>query len=80
MMTKEKDKSRSTMEIQNDASVMATNNSSIVSKRSVERYYYEEPHFHQYFVKKPLRRSPLINRKLSLLAQESTVEIILVIA
>lgn len=45
-----------------DASVMGTNNSSIVSKRSVERLYYQEPHFYRYFVKKPQRRSPLINR------------------
>ena len=41
---------------------METNNSSIVSKRSVERLYCEEPHFYRYFVKKPHRRSPLINR------------------
>jgi len=40
-----------------------TNNSSIVSKRSVERLYYpDEPHFFRFFVKKPQRRSPLINR------------------
>ena len=39
-----------------------TNNSSIVSKRSVERLYYPEPYFFRYFVKKPQRRSPLINR------------------
>ena len=45
-----------------DASIMGTNNSSIVSKRSVERLYYQEPHFYRYFVKKPQRRSPLINR------------------
>ena len=45
-----------------EASVMNTNNSSIVSKRSVERLYYQEPHFYRYFVKKPQRRSPLINR------------------
>ncbi|KAK2746352.1 tRNA methyltransferase ppm2 [Myotisia sp. PD_48] len=42
--------------------VMGTNGSSIVSKRSVERIYYPEPHFFRYFVKKPQRRSPLINR------------------
>ncbi|KAI9928301.1 tRNA methyltransferase ppm2 [Aspergillus wentii] len=42
--------------------VMGTNNSSIVSKRSVEMLYYPKPHFFQYFVKKPLRRSPVINR------------------
>lgn len=40
-----------------------TNNSSIVSKRSVEKLYYpDEPHFFRYFVKKFQRRSPLINR------------------
>jgi tRNA wybutosine-synthesizing protein 4 len=40
-----------------------TNNSSIVSKRSVERLYFpNEPHFFRYFVKRPQRRSPLINR------------------
>ncbi|KAF9886984.1 tRNA methyltransferase ppm2, partial [Aspergillus nanangensis] len=42
--------------------VMGTNNSSIVSKRSVEMLYYRKPHFFRYFVKKPQRRSPLINR------------------
>ena len=41
---------------------MGTNNSSIVSKRSVERLYCPEPHFFRYFVKKPQRRAPLINR------------------
>ncbi|CAL3962524.1 unnamed protein product [Diplocarpon coronariae] len=46
-----------------DDSIMGTNNSSIVSKRSVERLYFpNEPHFFRYFVKKPQRRSPLINR------------------
>ncbi|KFY13852.1 hypothetical protein V492_03016 [Pseudogymnoascus sp. VKM F-4246] len=46
-----------------DDSIMGTNNSSIVSKRSVERLYYpNEPHFFRYFVKKPQRRAPLINR------------------
>ncbi|RDW85720.1 hypothetical protein BP5796_04045 [Coleophoma crateriformis] len=46
-----------------DDSVMGTNNSSIVSKRSVERIYFpDEPHFFRYFVKKPQRRAPLINR------------------
>lgn len=40
-----------------------TNNSSIVSKRSVERLYYpNEPQYFRHFVKKPQRRSPLINR------------------
>ncbi|KAL9103898.1 MAG: hypothetical protein Q9163_001091 [Psora crenata] len=45
-----------------DDAVIATNNSSITSKRSVERLYYPEPHFFRYFVKKHQRRSPLINR------------------
>lgn len=46
-----------------DALVMATNNSSIVSKRSVERLYYpHEPHFFRFFVHKFQRRAPLINR------------------
>ncbi|KAL9111039.1 MAG: hypothetical protein Q9227_004472 [Pyrenula ochraceoflavens] len=45
-----------------DGFVMATNNSSIVSKRSVERLYYPEPHFIRYFVSKPVKRSPLINK------------------
>jgi tRNA wybutosine-synthesizing protein 4 len=39
-----------------------TNNSSIISKRSVERLYLPEPHFLRYFVRKPQRRSPTINR------------------
>ena len=40
-----------------------TNNNSIVSKRSVERLYFpSEQHFFRHFVKKPQRRSPLINR------------------
>jgi tRNA wybutosine-synthesizing protein 4 len=44
-------------------SLRQTNNSSIVSKRSVERIYYpNEPQFFRHFVKKPQRRSPLINR------------------
>lgn len=42
--------------------MIQTNDSSIVSKRSVERLYHPEPHFFRYFVKKPQRRSPLINR------------------
>lgn len=46
-----------------DLLVMATNNSSISSKRSVERLYYpNEPHFFRFFVKKFQRRAPLINR------------------
>lgn len=44
-------------------SVIETNNSSIVSKRSVERLYLlNESHFFRHFVKKLKRRSPLINR------------------
>ncbi|KAJ5897853.1 LCM-domain-containing protein [Penicillium tannophilum] len=42
--------------------VMDTNNSSIASKRSVEMIYYPQPHFYRYFVKKPQRRPPMINR------------------
>ncbi|KXJ89650.1 S-adenosyl-L-methionine-dependent methyltransferase [Microdochium bolleyi] len=46
-----------------DDIVMATNSSSIVSKRSVEKIYYpHEPHYFCHFVKKFQRRSPLINR------------------
>ncbi|RMZ88369.1 hypothetical protein DV736_g4403, partial [Chaetothyriales sp. CBS 134916] len=42
--------------------IMCTNNSSIVSKRSVERLYLPKPHFFRHFVKKSQRRSPTINR------------------
>ncbi|KAF4120978.1 tRNA wybutosine-synthesizing protein 4 [Geosmithia morbida] len=46
-----------------DDLIMGTNSSSIVSKRSVERLYYaNEPHYFRYFVQKPQRRAPLINR------------------
>ncbi|OHW92107.1 leucine carboxyl methyltransferase 2 [Colletotrichum incanum] len=46
-----------------DDLIMATNSSSIVSKRSVERLYYpNEPHYFRFFVKKFQRRAPLINR------------------
>ncbi|KAF2240086.1 LCM-domain-containing protein [Viridothelium virens] len=46
-----------------DDAVMETNNSCIVSKRSVEKLYRsDEPEFFRYFVKKFQRRSPLINR------------------
>ncbi|KLU81595.1 leucine carboxyl methyltransferase 2 [Magnaporthiopsis poae ATCC 64411] len=46
-----------------DDQVMGTNNSSITSKRSVEKIYYpDEPHFFRYFVKRFQRRAPLINR------------------
>lgn len=47
----------------NDEFVMDTNNSSIVSKRSVEKLYYGgEREYFRYFVSKFKRRSPLINR------------------
>ncbi|TQS38467.1 hypothetical protein Golomagni_01027 [Golovinomyces magnicellulatus] len=43
--------------------IIETNNSSIVSKRSVERLYFpSQKQFLRHFVKKPKRRSPLINR------------------
>ncbi|KAL8334896.1 hypothetical protein RB598_009223 [Gaeumannomyces tritici] len=46
-----------------DDQVMGTNNSSITSKRSVEKIYYpDEPHFFRYFVKRFQRRAPVINR------------------
>ncbi|KZF19406.1 leucine carboxyl methyltransferase [Xylona heveae TC161] len=55
--------SQATKREKQDDSVMGTNNSSIVSKRSVERIYYShEPQFFRHFVKKPQRRAPLINR------------------
>ncbi|GIZ41317.1 hypothetical protein CKM354_000462500 [Cercospora kikuchii] len=48
---------------QRDGLIMDTNKSSIVSKRSVEKLYYEgEPEFFRHFVTKFKRRSPLINR------------------
>ncbi|CAJ2510687.1 Uu.00g063120.m01.CDS01 [Anthostomella pinea] len=54
---------RSTKQRAQDDQVMATNSSSIVSKRSVERIYYpDEAHFFRHFVKKFQRRAPLINR------------------
>lgn len=47
----------------NDEFVMDTNNSSIVSKRSVEKLYHAgEREYFRYFVSKFKRRSPLINR------------------
>ena len=47
----------------NDEYVMDTNNSSIVSKRSVEKLYFGgESEYFRYFVSKFKRRSPLINR------------------
>ncbi|KAI7492705.1 hypothetical protein KC367_g9044 [Hortaea werneckii] len=52
--------------LKRDEFVMDTNNSSIVSKRSVEKLYYAngngEPEYFRYFVSKFKRRSPLINR------------------
>jgi len=46
-----------------DEWIMDTNSSSIVSKRSVEKLYYnDEPEYFRYFVRKFQRRSPLINR------------------
>ncbi|KAF2217345.1 hypothetical protein CERZMDRAFT_119797 [Cercospora zeae-maydis SCOH1-5] len=48
---------------QRDGLIMDTNKSSIVSKRSVEKLYYEgEPEYFRHFVTKFKRRSPLINR------------------
>jgi len=49
--------------VKRDEFIMDTNNSSIVSKRSVEKLYYtNEPEYFRYFVSKFKRRSPLINR------------------
>ncbi|KAL2265589.1 hypothetical protein VTJ83DRAFT_6689 [Remersonia thermophila] len=46
-----------------DDQVMSTNNSSIVSKRSVEKLYHPgEAHYFRHFVRKFQRRAPLINR------------------
>lgn len=39
-----------------------TNDNCTVSKRSVEMLYYTRPHFYRYFVKKPKKRTSLINR------------------
>ncbi|GAO14875.1 hypothetical protein UVI_02007140 [Ustilaginoidea virens] len=56
-------KGRSSRSFSLDELIMGTNNSSIVSKRSVEKLYYPgEPHYFRYFVKKFQRRAPLINR------------------
>ncbi|KAJ6258962.1 tRNA methyltransferase ppm2 [Drechslerella dactyloides] len=48
----------------NNAAIVATNDSSIVSKRSVEKLYVADrtDHLLRYFVPKFQRRSPLINR------------------
>ncbi|KAK5732649.1 tRNA methyltransferase ppm2 [Elasticomyces elasticus] len=49
--------------VKRDEYIMDTNNSSIVSKRSVEKLYYGgEAGYFRYFVSKFKRRSPLINR------------------
>jgi len=49
--------------VKRDEFIMDTNNSSIVSKRSVEKLYHaNEPEYYRYFVSKFKRRSPLINR------------------
>ena len=46
-----------------DDFIMDTNNSSIVSKRSVEKLYYSgQTEYFRYFVRKFQRRAPLINR------------------
>lgn len=60
-----------------DEFIMDTNNSSIVSKRSVEKLYYaNEPQYFQEFTGKLKRRSPLINRGywLRMRAIEHTVQ------
>ncbi|RSL61585.1 tRNA wybutosine-synthesizing protein 4 [Fusarium duplospermum] len=63
-MAKEKPAaSRATKTQALDDLIMGTNSSSIVSKRSVEKFYYpNELHFFRYFVPKFQRRAPLINR------------------
>ncbi|KAI9787133.1 MAG: tRNA methyltransferase ppm2 [Geoglossum umbratile] len=61
-MQLEKDMSHPRGKEKRDESAMGTNNSSIVSKRSVERLYCPGEDFFRYFVKKPQRRSPTINR------------------
>ncbi|KAK9433007.1 S-adenosyl-L-methionine-dependent methyltransferase [Lipomyces doorenjongii] len=68
-------KGTQTAKLNSDKAIQETNSSSIVSKRSVERLYYpptchssesnpslEDAHFFRYFVQKPQRRAPLINR------------------
>ncbi|KAK9246476.1 S-adenosyl-L-methionine-dependent methyltransferase [Lipomyces tetrasporus] len=67
-------KGKQVAKLNSDKAIQDTNSSSIVSKRSVERLYYpttahaehtsslEDAHFFRYFVKKPQRRAPLINR------------------
>jgi hypothetical protein len=59
----EEEYQHSTRQLTPNWHVLKTNNSSIVSKRSVEKLYYpNEPHFFRFFVKKFQRRAPLINR------------------
>lgn len=63
--------------LKRDEFIMDTNNSSIVSKRSVEKLYYaNEPQYFQHFTGKFKRRSPLINRGywLRMRAIEDTVQ------
>ena len=69
MLSKSKGKSSSQTSIvdphkqHRDELIMDTNKSSIVSKRSVEKLYYDgQPEYFRYFVSKFKRRSPLINR------------------
>ena len=65
-----------TKKCRTDRDVMDTNNSSIVSKRSVEKFYRpDDVGYHRCFVNKFKRRSPLINRGywLRMKAVESTV-------
>ncbi|MCJ1246499.1 tRNA methyltransferase ppm2 [Trapelia coarctata] len=62
LSTLHKNKRQLKKKLVKDLPIMGTNDCSIVSKRSVERYYYSEPHMLRYFVGKPKRRSPLIHR------------------
>ncbi|KAL1303451.1 hypothetical protein AAFC00_006839 [Neodothiora populina] len=61
--SKSKSKSNTPATTKTDEFIMDTNNSSIVSKRSVEKLYYPgQKEYFRYFVRKFQRRSPLINR------------------
>ncbi|KAG9378082.1 Leucine carboxyl methyltransferase 2 [Pyrenophora tritici-repentis] len=52
-----------TLRERRDVDIMNTNDSSIVSKRSVSKLYLtNEPDFYEPFVPKFVRRNPLINR------------------
>lgn len=58
-------KKREKKTVLTDLSIQGTNDSSIVSKRSVERLYWKKQNtgeFLKFFVAKPIRRSPVINR------------------